>query len=97
MEELYRVVWNENCGGCVSMEQKSSALLNVLGSIYGGQQHHFGRLTCWFVRLSYRVRINRDCPEASTAGLPPKTRTVKTKSNSPRFYIIEVTYDTVQD
>jgi len=31
VEELYRVVWNENCGGCVSMEQKSFALLNVLG------------------------------------------------------------------
>jgi len=35
VEELYRVLWNENCGGCVSMEQKSFALLNVLGQSIG--------------------------------------------------------------
>jgi hypothetical protein len=71
VEELYRVLWNENCGGCVSMEQKSFALLNVLGSIYGGQ-HHFGRLTCWFVswfvNVSGRIRArtapeNQDCQD----------------------------------
>jgi hypothetical protein len=75
VEELYRVLWNENCGGCVSMEQKSFALLNVLGSIFQwGQQHHFGRLTCWFYR---KLLSGSDKTEDPNQQLPPDFRIVK--------------------